>query len=85
MKKTTISFGLVNIPVEIYPAIKNNDIAFNQLHKKCLSRIRYIKYCPHCKKEVKQSDTFRGYEIKEDQYIPFSNENLINLKVKMKK
>ena len=27
MKKTTISFGLVNIPVEIYPAIKNNDIA----------------------------------------------------------
>ncbi len=80
MKKTTISFGLVNIPVEIYPAIKNNDIAFNQLHKKCLSRIRYIKYCPHCKKEVKQSDIIRGYEIKEDQYIPFSNEEFNKLK-----
>ena len=29
--------------------IRNNDTSFNQLHKKCLNRIKYIKYCPHCK------------------------------------
>lgn len=80
MKKTSISFGLVNIPVEINPIIKNNDIAFNQLHKKCLSRIRYVKYCPHCKKEVKQTDIIRGYEYKNDQYVTLTNEEFYNLK-----
>ncbi len=80
MKKTSISFGLVNIPVEISPIIKNNDITFNQLHKKCLSRIRYVKYCPHCKKEVKQVDIIRGYEYKDDEYVTLTNEEFNKLK-----
>lgn len=80
MKKTSISFGLVNIPVEINPIIKNNDISFNQLHKKCLSRIHYVKYCPHCKKEVKQNDIIRGYEYKNDEYITLTNEEFNKLK-----
>ena len=80
MKKTSISFGLVNIPVEINPVIKNNDISFNQLHKKCLSRIRYVKYCPYCKKEVKQSDIIRGYEYKNDEYLTLTNEEFNKLK-----
>ncbi len=80
MKKTSISFGLVNIPVNINPIIKNNDISFNQLHKKCLSRIKYIKYCPHCKKEVKQADIIKGYEYEKDDYITLTQEELNNLK-----
>lgn len=79
MKKTSISFGLVNIPVTINPIIKNNDISFNQLHKKCLSRIKYVKYCPHCKKDVKQSDIIRGYKHHDD-YITLSNEEFNSLK-----
>ncbi len=80
MKKTTISFGLVSIPVEINPIIKNNDISFNQLHKKCLSRIKYIKYCPHCKKEVKQADIIRGYQYRKDDYVTISDEEFNDLK-----
>ncbi len=80
MKKTSISFGLVNIPVIINPIIKNNDIFFNQLHKKCLSRIKYVKYCNHCKKEVKQSDIIRGYEYERDKYITITDEEFNNLK-----
>ena len=80
MKKTTISFGLVSIPVEIKPIIKNNDISFNQLHKKCLSRIKYVKYCPHCKKEVKQNDIIRGYEYQKDDYVTLTDEEYNNLK-----
>lgn len=80
MKKTSISFGLVNIPVVINPIIKNNDISFNQLHKKCGSRIKYVKYCSHCKKEVKQSDIVRGYEYEKDKYITISDEEFDNLK-----
>ncbi len=80
MKKTSISFGLVNIPVEINPLIKNNDISFNQLHKKCLSRIRYVKYCPHCKKNVLASDIIKGYEYHKDKYVTLTNEEFNNLK-----
>lgn len=80
MKKTSISFGLVNIPVIINPIIKNNDISFNQLHKKCLSRIKYVKYCTHCKKEVRQSDIIRGYEYEKDKYITLTDEEFNNLK-----
>lgn len=80
MKKTAISFGLVNIPVVLNPVIKNNDISFNQLHKKCGSRIKYVKYCPHCKKDVKQSEIIRGYEYQKDKYITLNDEEFDNLK-----
>jgi len=80
MKKTSISFGLVNIPVQFNPVIKNNDISFNQLHKKCGARIKYVKYCPHCKKEVKQTDIVKGYEYESNEYITLSSEEFESLK-----
>ncbi len=80
MKKTSISFGLVNIPVEINPIIKNNDISFNQIHKKCGTRIKYVKYCPHCKKEVKQADIVKGYEYEDNEFITITKEEFDNLK-----
>lgn len=85
MKKTSISFGLVNIPVEMNPIIKNNDISFNQLHKKCLTRIKYVKYCPHCKKNVSQSDIIRGYEFRKDDYVTLTNEEFNKLKTEDEK
>ena len=81
MKKSSISFGLVNIPVTINPIIQDNDVSFNQLHKKCLTRIKYVKYCPHCKKEVKQSDIIKGYKISDDKYITLTNDELKSLRV----
>lgn len=81
MRKTNISFGLVNIPININPIIQDNDITFNQLHKKCLSRIKYIKYCPHCKKEVKQEEIIKGYKISDNDYISLTNSELKSLQV----
>lgn len=80
MKKTSISFGLVNIPIEMKPVIKNNDITFNQIHKKCGSRIKYIKYCPHCKREVKQADIVKGYEYESNEYVTLTTEEFSRLK-----
>ncbi len=79
--KTSISFGLVNIPVLLNPIIKNNDTSFNQLHKKCGNRVKYIKYCPVCKEEVKQKDIIKGYEYVDDEYITISEEEFDKLKV----
>lgn len=77
---SSISFALVNIPVVINPIIKNNDTSFNQLHNKCLNRIKYIKYCPHCKKDVLEKDIVKGYQFEKNNYLVFSKAELDNLK-----
>ena len=77
---SNISFALVNIPVVMNPIIKNNDTSFNQLHKKCMHRVRYIKYCPICKKDIKESDIIKGYEYESDKYLVFNKEELNKLK-----
>lgn len=76
-----ISFALVNIPIVINPIIHDNDIPFNQLHKKCLNRIKYIKYCPYCKKDLKEVDIIKGYQYDKDSYITFNKDELNKLKV----
>lgn len=77
---SSISFGLVNIPIIMNSVIKNNDTSFNQLHKKCGKRINYIKYCFSCKKEIKEKDIIKGYEYENDKYITFNKEELDKLK-----
>lgn len=78
--KSAISFGLVNIPVSLEPIIKNNDTSFNMLHKKCHNRISYIKYCPHCKKDVKQSELIKAYEYEDNNYVEFTNSDFEKIK-----
>ena len=77
---SNISFGLVNIPIIMNPLIRNNDTAFNQLHKKCMNRVKYIKYCTHCKSDLKEKDIIKGYEYEKDKYIIFDKEELSKLK-----
>lgn len=77
---TNISFALVNIPTQMNPIIKNNDTSFNQLHDKCKHRINYVKYCPYCKKDVKNTEIIKGYQYEKDEYVFFSKEELDKLK-----
>ncbi len=77
---SNISFGLVNIPVIINPVIKNNDTKFNQLHKKCMNRISYIKYCNHCNTKLNENEIIKAYEYELDKYITFPKEELDKLK-----
>ncbi len=81
---STVSFGLVNIPIVFNPIIKNNDTSFNQLHKKCMNRIHYQKYCDHCKKTVKEVDIIKGYQYEKDEYVTFTKEELNNLQIDAK-
>ena len=78
---STISFGLVNIPVIYNPVVKNNDTSFNQLHKKCGSRIHYQKYCDHCKKIVREPEIIKGYEYEKGEYVTFTKEELSIMQV----
>ena len=77
---SNISFGLVNIPIVLNPVIKNNATSFNQLHDKCMHRISYVKYCPHCKKSIKEANIIKGYEYEKDKYVVFDKNELNSLK-----
>ena len=77
---SNVSFGLVNIPVIINPIIKDNDTSFNQLHNKCLTRVKYVKYCPHCKKDLLEKDIIKGYEYEKGNYLIFNKDELNKLK-----
>ena len=53
MWKGAISFGLVTIPVSVYPATEEKSVKFNQLHEKDQGRIRYKRVCQADGEEVK--------------------------------
>ena len=83
--KGAISFGLVHIPVSLYTATQDNDIHFNQLHKKTLERIRYKKTCPHCGEEVKTEDIVKGYQSDPDHYVVVTNDDIEKIKTEKDK
>jgi DNA end-binding protein Ku len=73
---TTISFGLVSIPVKIYTATHSEGVSFNMLHKECGSRVKQQLYCPTHDQVIERDDTVKGYEVLKGQYVLFSNEEL---------
>lgn len=81
----TISFGLVTIPVKLFSATSSHNVSFNQLHKKCKSRIKYQVYCPECDDEVPRSDLEKGYEYAKDQYVIVEDSDFEKLPVASKK
>ena len=67
--KGAISFGLVNIPVEIYPAEDRKSFKFSMLDKRDLSPVGYKRYSKESGKEVEWADVVKGYEYEKDQYV----------------
>jgi len=79
----TISFGLVSIPVRLYPATQSSAaISFNLLHKKCGSRLKQQYICPRDNEIVNRDDMVKGYEFAKDQYVTFTPEELKSLEEK---
>lgn len=79
--KGAISFGLVYIPISLSSSIKENDIGFNMLDKKTMSRIKYKKTCVDCEnKEVKTEDIVKGYQYEKDKYVIFTDKDFEKLK-----
>lgn len=73
----TVSFGMVSIPIKLYPATESSSgITFNWLHKKCGSRLRQQYYCPQDNEVVTREDMVKGYEFAKDRYVTFTPEEL---------
>ncbi len=74
--KGSISFGLVNIPINLFAATENKDISFRSIHKECNSPIKYEKVCPVCEREVNNDEVIKGYEYEPGKFVVVSNEEL---------
>ena len=74
--KGSISFGLVNIPVGLYPSEKRQELSFDLLEKKSKSRIRYKRVAEKSGREVPWEQIVRGYEYEDGRYVVLSDEDL---------
>ena len=82
----SISFGLVYIPVTLHSTIKENDIGFNMIDKKTMSRVKYKKTCADCDgREVKQEDIVKGFEYEDGKYVILEEKDFEKLKLKKDK
>lgn len=75
----SISFGLVNVGVKAYTAVRDHDVHFNQLEKGTGARIRYEKVSAESGKEVDADDIEMGYEVSDGRYVTFSRDELDEL------
>src|SRR4029079_19730031 len=74
--KGSINFGLVYIPVSVYPATKEEKISFRQLRATDLSPIRYKKVAEADQKEVSADQIVKGFEYEKGKWVTLTEEEL---------
>ncbi len=78
--KGSLSFGLVSIPVQLFTAHEIEALGFNLLHAKCLTPLKYHRWCPHCKKDVSWENTVKGIKKSDGTYLTLTKEMLHKLR-----
>ena len=76
MWKGAISFGLVHIPVELYPATSEHSLDLHMLDRRDFAPIGFKRYNKNTGKEVSWDDIIKGYEYADDEYVVMSDEDL---------
>lgn len=74
--KGAISFGLVHIPVEMHPAVRDNALDLTMLDRRDFSPVGFKRYNKGNNKEVVWDDIVKGYEYADDEYVVLSDEDL---------
>jgi DNA end-binding protein Ku len=79
MWKGSISFGLVMIPVKLYAATEQKDIAFRQVHRTDGGRIRFRRVCSIDGEEIPYEQVAKGYELPSGEMIVLTDEDMADL------
>jgi DNA end-binding protein Ku len=74
--KGAISFGLVHIPVEMYPAVREHGLDLTMLDRRDFSPVGFKRYNKNNNKEVAWDDIVKGYEYSDGEYVVLSDEDL---------
>ena len=73
--KGSISFGLVNIPIELYTAVRNHRPKFRMLHAKDKSPVRFERVCARDGKPVAWEDLVKGFEYQKGHFVVMTQED----------
>jgi DNA end-binding protein Ku len=75
MWKGSIAFGLVNIPIELYSAVRDHRPKFRLLHAKDESPVQYERVCQREGKPVAWEDLVKGYEYDKGQFVVLTKDD----------
>src|SRR5687768_11455964 len=75
----SISFGLVNVPVKLFSAVKQKDIHFNQLEEGTGAHIKYKRASEKSGEEVPYEQIVKGYEISKGKYVTITSDELASV------
>jgi DNA end-binding protein Ku len=73
--KGSISFGLINIPINLFPAIQREDLKFRLLRGSDLSPVNYKRVAEVDGKEVPWDQIVKGYEFEKDKFVVLKEED----------
>jgi DNA end-binding protein Ku len=73
--KGSISFGLVNIPIELHTAVRNHRPKFRMLHAKDKSPVRFERVCVRDGHPVGWEDLVKGYEYAKGHFVVLTKED----------
>src|SRR5205823_8836522 len=80
--KGYLKISLVNIPIKVFPATDAGaTLSFNQLHGECQTRIQQKRWCPHCEREVPNTDIVKGFEFEKGRYVVIDEEDVEKVRV----
>lgn len=79
----TISFGLVSVPVRMFPATQSKELRFHFLDRRDLTPIGYDKVRKDTGESVSADEIVRGFEIEKGRYVPIDDEDLDRLDIEL--
>lgn len=74
-----ISFGLISIPIRLFPAVRKKSVSFNQLDGETGSRIKMKRVSAETGEEVAFGDIVKGYEVTKGNYITITDDEMSSL------
>src|ERR671915_1775715 len=73
--KGAISFGLVHVPVSLYPASKSEGLSFDMIDKRDFAPVGYKRYNKKTGEEVTREHIVKGYEYEKGEYVVITDED----------
>ncbi|MDN7907261.1 Ku protein [Burkholderia diffusa] len=74
--KGAISFGLVHVPVQLFPATRTVKPSFRLLDKRSMDPVGYRQINKRTGKEVTREDIVRGYEYEKERYVVLTDDEI---------
>ena len=72
----SIAFGLVNVPVKAFPAVRDHDVHFHQVDRKSHKRIRYAKMAGESRRQVDADDIVMSFDLGDGRHVTFDSAEL---------